>query len=318
MKRLSLVGVLFVSGLALLSARARGPATHGGVAEGAAVQAPAAATDAPVLNVISTGAAPKTALRYNVPATYKEHMDATTMMSMSMDMGGMSMPAMSMPGIKVGADLTVTNVSSAGDVTYSMAFTGLDLVGGDPSIAGTMQGSMPDLKSVQGTATISNRGVTRKVDMDLSKINDSAVAQLMGTMSEQLKNVALQLPEEPVGVGAHWQVKTSQNGNGVAMSVTTDYELVSFDGKTASLKTKTDMSAPPQAVSNPALPPGSDVRLEKMTGAGTGTVSIALAGLVPTSESSLDMTMVMDLNMGGQAQTMSMTNSIKTSIGPRK
>ena len=108
------------------------------------------------------------------------------------------------------------------------------------------------------------------------------------------------------------------DANGMTLVQKTEFELVAFDGKTATLKTKTEQTAPPQAISNPAMPPGVDLQLQKMTGTGSGTITLRLDGLVPTSEGSMESTAVMQGNLGGEIQQMTVTTSMKIAIAPGK
>jgi hypothetical protein len=309
MRQSIVAGFLIVAGISTLSARTPGQQPEGYPAVGA----PA------IVTLISAGAAPRSALRYTVSAGDKQHMDMTMNMSMSMDMGGMSMPAMTLPDMKMGADLVVTDVSPAGDLTFTIAYTGVTVgAGADPAIAAQLQTMSDNIKSFKGSATLNNRGVTRTANFDLGKMADSQVGQMMKSMSDQLKNMSTPLPEEEVGVGARWESRQALDANGMKMFQKTQFELVAFDGKTATLKTKIEQTAPPQAISNPAMPPDADVQLQQMTSAGSGTMTLRLNGLVPTSDISVESTVVMQVALGGNTQQMGITTSLKTTVAPGK
>jgi hypothetical protein len=281
-----------------------------------AVGAPAAVT------VLSPGAEPRTKLRYSVPNATKSHMSMNMLMSMSMEMAGMgAMPGMQMPLMKMGADLEVTNVAASGDITYNLAFTGFSVdstPGVDPAVVAAMQGLDADIKALKGSSTISDRGIARSVNFDFSKVTNPALKQTMDSVSSTLQNMSMPLPEDAVGVGARWEVRQSLAAGGMQTFQKTVFELVGLSDKTATLKTTTEVTAPPQAISNPAMPPGADVRLQKLSGTGTGTMTVHLDGLVPTSEGTMLQNMVMEINMGGTAQTMSTAMTLKMSISPVK
>jgi hypothetical protein len=309
MRRSVVAGLLFVTAISTVSARTPGQQPEGYPAIGA----PA------IVKLISAGVAPRSLLRYTVVAGDKQRMDTTMNMSMSMDMGGQSMPAMTMPGMRMGADLVVTDVSAAGDLTYTMTFNGVSAeAGADPAIVAQMQAMTDNLKSIKGTATLNNRGVVRTATLDFGKVADSPVGQVMKSMSESLKNLSTPLPEEEVGVGARWEVRYAIDASGVKMFQRTEFELVAFDGKTVTLKTKTEQTAPAQAILNPAMPPGTDIQLQQMTSSGAGTMSLRLNGLVPTSDAKVESTMVMLANIGGNSQQMSVTTSLRMTVAPGK
>src|SRR4030095_4472463 len=56
------------------------------------------------IKMLDTGAAPRKALRYTVPATWKGRMDMGMTMSMSVNVGGQAIP-MSLPTVNMTADL---------------------------------------------------------------------------------------------------------------------------------------------------------------------------------------------------------------------
>jgi len=309
MKRVALIGVLLVANLSLLRAQTPGQQPEGYQAAGA----PA------IVKLISAGAAPRSALRYAVPADAKEHMDVTLDMSMSMDMGGMSMPAMTLPGMKIGADVAVTAESPAGDITYTMGFTGMTMAAGaDPAIAEQVQATSDFMKTVTGSVTINNRGVVRTANIDLGKMASSQLGQMLGSTSEMLKNALTPLPEEEVGIGARWEVRYLVDAAGMKMFQRMELELVALDGKTATVKVTTEQTAPPQSVSNPAMPSGASMQLQKMTGSGSGTAALRLNGLVSPGTLNVDSATVMQLDIGGNTQQVSVTTSMKMAVAVGK
>jgi len=309
MKRQMMAALLLVAGMSTLSARTPGQQPEGYPAVGAPG----------TVKLISAGAAPKTLLRYAVPVGTKERMDMTMSVGMSMEMAGAAMPSMTLPGMKMGADLAVTDVSAAGDITYAINFNGMSVDGNaDPAIVAAMQTMADTMKVVKGTVTITNRGVARANNMDFSKVTDSQLGQMMGSMTSTLNNMSMPLPEEEVGVGARWEARLAINANGVTMYQKTEFEVVAVDGKTVTLKTRITQTAPAQAISNPAMPPGAAIQLVDMKGSGLGTALLRLNGLVPTSDGTVDSTMVMAIDMGGVSQQMAVTTSMKMIVAPGK
>ena len=209
-----------------------------------------------IVKLLAPGADPKTALRYKVPAGFKTSGAISLTMGLSMNMAGMALPAMDLPGMKMTFDLAVTGVTPAGDVTYDLAFTDMTTEaapGLDPSVAAMIQGSAAAIKEIKGTATISNRGVVRSTTFDLSKMSDPNLKQALQQVSAQLEGMAMPLPEEAVGAGARWEVRQAVNAGGMATYVRTEYELVSVTGTTVQLRLKSETTAPPQQVTNPML-----------------------------------------------------------------
>jgi hypothetical protein len=270
-----------------------------------------------VVRLIAGGAEPRIPLRYTVPSGYKSHLDMTMEMSMGMSMSGQAMPAMALPAMKVGADLAVTAVSPTGDITYAVSYTGTTMTGGDPMMAQMLQSLDADTKSVSGTVTITNRGVNKSLSFDYSKISNPQFSQLMSAAMQSFENLALQLPEEPVGAGGRWESKQATTAGGIQQYIKTEYEVVSISGKTLSLKAKQEMMALPQPVNNSALG-GATATLTKMSGTGGGTISLPLDGLVPTSTVNSTSNMLMDVSVQGQQLSMGTDVTLKMTVAPGK
>src|SRR5579863_8500375 len=263
---------------------------------------------APIITLVSAGAEPRRPIRYGVANGRKDHLNLDMTMNVSMDMAGMSLPSMLMPTMRMGADLTVTDVSAVGDASYKMTFTELKWVnteGVDPTILGALQAATPDLTALSGSATISPRGVSRNVTFDTSKVANPQLAQMMGSMASTVQQMAVPFPEEPVGVGARWTVRMAVATGAMQTLQKVEIELTALDATSCALKLATDQSAPPQHVAAPGLPPGVDASLESLTGSGTGTMLIHFDSLVPTSDATTKTATVMNVAMGGDTQRIS-------------
>jgi hypothetical protein len=66
------------------------------------------------------------------------------------------------------------------------------------------------------------------------------------------------------------------------------------------------------------MPAGAEMSLDKMNGTGTGNATFHLNGLVPTSDVSTSSTMYMSINMGGQAQPVTVAVTAKVGVVPGK
>ena len=143
-----------------------------------------------IVKLLSAGADPKTSLRYKIPAGFKTSGAVSVTLGVAMNMGGMALPSMDLPGMKMTFDLAVTSVTPAGDVTYNVAFTDMTAdaaPGMDPSVVAMIQGSAAAVKEMKGTATISNRGVVRSTTFDLSKMSDPNLKQALQQVAASSK-----------------------------------------------------------------------------------------------------------------------------------
>lgn len=273
------------------------------------------------VTLASPGAEPRTRLRYKVAAGTKETLTVTTGISLTMSMEGMAMPTMDMPQIKLTADMGVTGVAPNGDITYDVAFTSMTAEaapGMDPSLAAMMQGASGGITALKGSITMSDRGVNRSATLDVDKVTDPNLRQTLSALSSSLESMSMPMPEEAIGVGAKWEVRQAIKAAGAQTFQRVECELVAVDGQGATIRVKSDQTAPPQGITNPALPPGSTVSIDKLAGTGTGTVAVRFSSLVPTSEMMSSTSMAMAMDMGGQTQKVAVDTKVKVSIAPKK
>ncbi len=268
------------------------------------------------VTVISTGAAPKQALRYSVPATFKGKLEMLTTMAMTLMVMGQPMDQ-PVPTIKIGADLAVTGVAPNGDITYTVTFTGLSLDGDASGPLGQMlQAGGGGLTGVKATTVMTSRGVAKSTDMEVA---DPTMKAMMSQMSASIENLSSAFPEEPVGVGAKWEVRQAISGGGQTQFQKSIYEVTSIAGKTVSLKVTSDQTAPPQTIDNPmAAAAGGEMTLDKMTGTGTATITMSLDSLIPSSTTTTSQSTAMTMTMAGQTVPVTAEGKITITIGPVK
>jgi hypothetical protein len=266
----------------------------------------------PVIKMVSTGAAPRTALRYTVPAGTKSRTAMDTEMSMAMEMMGMSMPEMKMPTMKMVTDMEITAVAANGDMSFASAVSSMtyDTAGADPTMAAALDGASTDLSSLKTTGTMTSRGVTSST-MDISKITDPALKQMMESASTAAQSMSFPMPDEAVGVGAQWEVRQRMASGGIEALTTSTVEVTAIQGSKVSLKVTLNQTAPVQAITNPALPPDAEISLVSFTGTGTTTTVVDLATLSTEGTGTMSMAMTMQVKMQGMEQNISTTTGLK-------
>jgi hypothetical protein len=282
--------------------------TTGGQESGPAPKG-ATGASAPQVKLLEPGAEPRQALRLHPKPGDKQTLTLTMKMGMATKMGEMETPAVKLPGMTMIMDSTVKSVSASGDIAYEMVMTDASVAdepGVMPQVAETMKASLAGLKGLSGTGTMSNRGLNLGTDFKIPSNADPQTRQAIEQMKESVANLSSPLAEEAVGTGAKWTAKTTLKSQGLAIDQTATYQLISIEGERLNLKTTTAQSAANQKMQNPSMP-GVKLDLSKMTGEGTGEVSLDLAQLLAreaTFDSHADLSM--NMNMGGQKQAMNM------------
>jgi hypothetical protein len=308
---LSALALCFV-GLAIPRVSARGAQQVPPPAGFPAVGAP------PIITVISSGAEPRKALRYVSAKGHREHMTMDFLMAITMAVGDTALPEIKAPMMRGDVDVEVTAVSTTGDMTLSTTFTDASWIGAsdsDPSMLARLNSVTADLKGLSGTTVVSSRGITRDVKIDTSRISNPQLSQTIAGLQQVMQTVSQPLPEEPVGVGATWEVRSGMNANGIQMFNTVSLQLTAMDDASYTLRVAVEQTAPPQAISTPAMG-GATASIDFVTGTGTGTAKMQFDRLSPTSEMTMNSTTAMSVDMGRNVQHMNMAMSMKVAVTP--
>lgn len=275
-----------------------------------------AADGAPIVKLVSTGAEPRVALRYNVPAGAKGRVDMTTSMAMSMDMAGMAMPEMAMPVMKTSILTSVTSVAANGDMVVRSESTPMvmDMKGVDPMLAGAFQGAETGTGGLVATSVMDSRGRLRGTKIDSSAIVNPQMKQMADQVADSMKSIAAALPEEPVGVGAKWETRTRTVQAGVESFQTMTMEVVSIAGPKVTFKATMASTTPAQTLNLPGMPDGASARVRDFKGTGSGTTVIDLSNIVTEGEMTMKIAVALNLSIQGMEQPMSMTTTVKVKM----
>jgi hypothetical protein len=265
--------------------------------------APATADSAHRAKLISAGAEPRKVLRLHPKAGDKETVTLTIKTSIAVQGGPASGQPIKTPPVKITRNLTVKQVTPAGDIVFEAPVVNADTGG-----QGNANAQIADaLKSAfSGPHTISDRGFPKEADLPAAAAANP-VADQLGDI-DSLDTVAL--PDEPVGPGARWEVTKRTKQQGINLQQTTTYQLVAADGDHLTIKETCQQHAASQKFQHPALP-GMVLDLTKLAGTGTEDVTLDLGRVLPlegTGSISLDVTMAMDV--GGQKQSMTVKDTV--------
>jgi len=261
------------------------------------------------VKLISAGAEPRKTLRLHPQAGDKQSLGMTV--KMVMEMG--TAPAMKMPAMQMGLDVTVKGVTG-GDIAYETTVSEASVVD-DPDaapMAAAFDAAMANLKGMTITGVTTDRGVAKEAHFKMPANSDPSVQQTMDQVKTAMAQVAL--PEEEVGVGAQWSVQRKFKTQGMMVDQAETYEVTALEDDNVTLKTGVTQTTANQKIENPSMP-GKKVDISKLETKGTGTATINLGKLVATAgtgEMHTEMSMGMD--MGGQTQTMNMKMDVTATI----
>jgi hypothetical protein len=290
------------------------PTAKSALAKPAATSPAAAAKPADAtLTLLNAGAEPRRMLRLHPHVGDKQSVSMTMKMGMATESPGIPAQPMKMPAIITPMDITIQNVAENGDITYEM-------IGGEPSVlaepgavpgvADAMKAAVAEMKGMTTTATVSSRGITQGMNVNLLAGMAAQTRNSIEQMKDAMGKASNPFPEEAVGLGAKWEYKQRLKSQGMTMDQTTTYELVSVEGDTLNLRCTITQGAATQVIENPSMP-GIKVELTKLAGNGSGTLNRSLTQLMPAT-GSIDehIDLAMAIPMGQQKQPMSMSMDV--------
>lgn len=272
------------------------------------------------VTLTSPGAEPRVRLRYKVSAGTKETLIMTTAMGFTANLAGMAVPPMEFPLLKMTAEVAVTSVAPDGDIAYNVAFTGMTTeaaAGADPSMVAMLQGAAESITGLKGHVVLTDRGINKSATVSVDAIADPNLRQILSAVSSFVESMSIAMPEEPVGVGAKWEVRQAQKAAGAQTFQRTECELVSVDAQGATIRVKSELTSPAQTIPNPLMPT-STVNVEKLTGTSTGTTTARFQSVIPSTDYAVTQSLAMAMDLGGQTQKMAVDTKIKVSIAAKK
>lgn len=249
------------------------------------------------VQLIAPGQEPRRVLRYQ-PRVGDEHvivLESRMLMTMSSrghlmfsqnnnTKGRISLRVQKVEGDRITLELTVIEMTT-------------------PSFDPTDFSKPPSLAGQRGTVTMTDRGKVIEMNMPSVEMNEDARDAL------QLADTLVTLPEEPVGLGARWEIQTLAQRNGMGLKTIDSHELVELGPTTARTRATLGQESWPQVVSWLARDPVSVFEVTKLTSAGAGEVKLAFAQAMPLlSTNAFEFTAEMGIRSpdGSQAITMTM------------
>jgi hypothetical protein len=262
----------------------------------------------PEVTVRETGAEPRRMMEASPTAGDTAALDMHMTQATSYVVDGQATPTQDGPPMVIGMVMEVT--SATGD-EIEMAFTydRAEAEGGDESVDEILE----SLSSMSGTMTTTRTGEFVSGSIDTEGFHP-ALASVTGQLEQQLADMTMPLPGEPVGVGAEWDVTSSVQSEGITFCNTAAYHLTQFDGDAYELDIDVTQLAKPATLQDGA----TTVELMRGSGASTGQSSgrlsfpLAVAGSVRGS-TLLELAVEQD----GDRQTQEVEITIDVELIPR-
>ena len=224
-----------------LTAAVTGTASTNAPAATPAQPSPASSAFKAETRVTEPGAEPRQELRLHPKPGDKQTANMTLKTTVDTTMAGMPSQVVKAPTMNMTYETTVKSVSEAGDITYDLVVKETNV----PEESGVLQQAVEPLKTalagmqgLSGTGTMSSLGQSKGFKFQFPTNAPASTRMLVEQMKDAFVNLSASLPKEALGAGAKWEVKESLASQGVTIQQTSTYELASFQGEHAVIKSR--------------------------------------------------------------------------------
>jgi hypothetical protein len=291
----------------------------------APIPALAEAPDTPAgvtVELLDAGATPRSELRFAPKAGDKQIALMTMKMNQAMTISGNKLPSQAIPPQTVTMEIAVTEVTPEGDIHFAFKYVNIDVVD-DPSnpspLSATIRTTLKPLIGSTGSGIVTNRGITKKGEFNIPEDLAPQIKSMLTGMKDAMNQLSAPVPAEPVGIGATWRVVSDLNANGMRLKQTTVHKLTKLDADGFTTSVEVMQHADPQDIQNPALPPGTVVKLTSLESKGDGSSTILNGQVMPRQSTVKIGTKIgMDISAAGQNQSMTIDQTMEMELAPQE
>lgn len=270
---------------------------------------------APVVTLLAEGQGELKPLRWQPQVGVPVRAKMTMGMDMALTIDGQAIPRVDLPEFVFTMVATASEPDASGRYLVETVYEDIELHGEtEPMIRRAMMDAMAPLKGAKLTFRIDTRGVA--TDTNAGDLPPEILAMLGGEQGVRNMTEALSqpMPEEPVGVGARWQVEQEIRApNAPVIKNSVVYELIRREGDTIELSMDGTQSGAPQEFDVGV--PGAKAVLKSAEGTMRGSAYMRLNRLLPnraSNEGSVDF--VMEVTENGRTQTLEQTVTVRFEI----
>lgn len=265
-----------------------------------------------VARLLEPGEEPREKLRYGVRSGLEGSIDMRLSMTMKRPQ------PLEIPEIVIRMHLSKVQADSEG-FSYVVEFDEPKVADSDDIPADHLDDLRRDLAGIaalRGVVSLDDRGSIR--DVSFSDVVDGLqLEQLVTEIEQAVRTMTMPLPEEPVGIGAVWELVQPFSSNELDFEQRTRMTLKEKDGDKLTIETSVVQSAGRQEVPSPQLPPDARMYVNRLKGESAGVSFIDLSSLLPhdvtTTSSSTEMDM--EVHFDGERQAMDMAMEIEVELG---
>ena len=235
------------------------------------------------VGLLDSGEKPRAPLRYRFSIGDKQLVVLRLRYSATNRLRAAAPKKIRFPGIKLVFHVEIVEALRGDRVRYRFdlveaALT--DVGGADKGLVATATEALKRAQGIRGSAVVDSRGIIRDGTIDIPRQLDPSIQIMLDGMRSSMEQLSTPLPEEPVGIGARWELSQTLVQGGTTLDQTTLYELVkNTDGEVELIGT-IEQHAERQEV---PLAGFDYAELVSLTADGKASMAVNLERLAPVS-----------------------------------
>ncbi len=260
------------------------PTPKDGVVEAAAADALLTLGAPSLVRVLNAGAEPRVLLRYEVPAGSKQSTDMRMAMELEMRAAGNDLPRQKVPDLVMRMDLVAATRDASGvrvDGVISKVTTE-PKSDDEKKLARSMAKALAGIQGLRVSYVATPEGRVRDITIAAGAAVDPRSLEMLDQMKQSFDSMVVPLPNEPVGVGAAWQVVGRMKAGAEVLQFST-YTLRKLEVGKSSPIVELDSELVQLAAARAMSVPGNGAtgKLEEFRSSGKGSIRADLGKLVP-------------------------------------
>lgn len=247
----------------------------GGGGSGGSGGAAAPGEDAKLAKLVEAGADPKVARRYTFPSGKGETRVGQVRVNVTIEVPGAPPQQQAQPALELTVKLS-TKGAQKGVFPFDVKLEKAALAEGqglDPRAAAEAQKQLAPLVGLAAKLDVTSRGnVGELAFAGDAKMAQQGVADVLELLQQTLEFVTVPFPEEPIGIGAKWDVVNVSATQGTKVTTATHFLMKEWTGDAGIITAEITRTAPKAPLRDPRMP-GAQLEL---SGKGTYTFQVKL------------------------------------------
>jgi hypothetical protein len=275
----------------------------------------------PMTRLVEQGEEPRTAMAYEFSKGSARPLAIALDTTLGLTAPGKTMPPTSVPRMTMTLGLDVAEKNGAGDWRIDAKLSDVAVTARTPveeQIATAMRTQLAGVKGMQMGYWITPHGHVHDAKVDLPSSFPAQAQQVMQGMNQSFETMVAPLPEEPIGVGAKWQVVSRLANSGADLLQFATFTLKAREGSRMVLDVAIQQLAANDKIEVPGLA-GVSATLKKFGSNGSGSTDIDTKDPAPDKGNvTVKSKMEMEIAQGGASQSMAVDTNLTVTFSRPK